>query len=254
MSSSGSRGQHHRKKRRGPSKYQRALSRNRPGGSARNAGRAGVPARRPSTATRPPRHAAVRGAKKKKSTGTYVLYVVVWVVVGAGVIAGIAYSQGGGGQSRTNPSGNQPADDGSTPTTSQYGTPYTVTTIEGASIPLSNYKGKVLVLYFWGISCPACSQQTPDLVSVYDDLKSDGGVEVVSLDIDGDSDGDLAQWQSDNGVTWKNCRDSGLELSSHFSIAYKPTTIVLDKDGNEARRFVGATSSDEIKAAIEAEM
>jgi peroxiredoxin len=49
---------------------------------------------------------------------------------------------------------------------------FIATALSGNSYKLSNLKGKVVVLNFWSIKCPACETETADLNRLVDDYKS----------------------------------------------------------------------------------
>jgi thiol-disulfide isomerase/thioredoxin len=81
----------------------------------------------------------------------------------------------------------KPVSDLTTPTKMPSGTApeladFDVPTINGGTIKLSEYQGKVLVLDFWATWCPPCRQEIPDLVRIA--AQKDRGVEVVGLHID----------------------------------------------------------------------
>src|SRR5262249_19812715 len=60
---------------------------------------------------------------------------------------------------------------------------YDVPTLDGNTIKLSNYRGKVLILDFWATWCPPCRQEIPQLVRISNQFRAKG-VEVVGLHID----------------------------------------------------------------------
>ena len=136
----------------------------------------------------------------------------------------------------------------------QYAIPYSVTTIHGETINLSTYYGKVVFYYFTGATCIPCKTQLPYLVDAYDSYKSTGKIEIFSFDIQGHSINDLLTWESDNHITWKVCQDSGLILSTYFSIAYMPTLIICNETGHEINRYVGANNNQTIWDIFESEI
>lgn len=60
---------------------------------------------------------------------------------------------------------------------------YDVPTIDGQTIKLSNYRGKVLVVDFWATWCAPCRQETPQLARIAKENQA-RGLEVVGLHID----------------------------------------------------------------------
>jgi peroxiredoxin len=114
-----------------------------------------------------------------------------------------------------------------------------VVTIHGVTIQLSSFQGKSLILYFTGASCIPCKAQLPDLVAAYNQYKSTNKIEVISLDIQGQTIDALKTWESQNGITWNVCQDTGYALSSRFSIYSMPTLVILNVNGIEVNRYVG---------------
>ncbi len=60
---------------------------------------------------------------------------------------------------------------------------YDVPTIDGRTIKLSDYRGKVLVMDFWATWCPPCKQETPQLARIASENQA-RGVEVIGMHID----------------------------------------------------------------------
>src|ERR1044072_189517 len=60
---------------------------------------------------------------------------------------------------------------------------YDVPTIDGRTIKLSDYLGKVLVMDFWATWCPPCRQETPQLARIAREHQA-RGVEVIGMHID----------------------------------------------------------------------
>lgn len=49
---------------------------------------------------------------------------------------------------------------------------FAATALSGRTYKLSNLKGKIVVLNFWSIRCPACEYEAPDLNRLVDDYKN----------------------------------------------------------------------------------
>ena len=60
---------------------------------------------------------------------------------------------------------------------------FDVRTLDGRSIKLSSYRGKVVVMDFWATWCGPCQQETPQLARIARE-NHDRGVEVIGLHID----------------------------------------------------------------------
>jgi len=120
---------------------------------------------------------------------------------------------------------------------------FTIPTIDGRTIKLSDYVGKVLVVDFWATWCGPCQQETPHLARIARDNGA-RGVEVVGLHID-----DRGRSSQDNirafARKWGVTYTIGLATDEMF-IAYLgreedtiPQTLVFGRDGRLKAHLIG---------------
>ena len=51
---------------------------------------------------------------------------------------------------------------------------FSLSTINGETLKLSDFKGKVIILDFWATRCPPCRREIPDFIKLYDNYKAHG--------------------------------------------------------------------------------
>ena len=81
------------------------------------------------------------------------------------------------------------------------------TLLDGSAFKLSDLRGKYVLLDFWGSWCGPCRQENPELVKLYQDIKSmhlnaDGEFEIVSVAIETKRE----NWEkaiNSDGLNWK---------------------------------------------------
>jgi thiol-disulfide isomerase/thioredoxin len=113
------------------------------------------------------------------------------------------------------------------------------------------HRGKVTVVNFWASWCAPCRDETPELIAAYDAVKADG-VAFLGVNVR-DPNEDLARAFVDRyQVTYPSIRDPGSKLALAFEVppANIPTTIVLGRDGKQAKVFREPLRRDELIAAI----
>ena len=79
-----------------------------------------------------------------------------------------------------------------------------VPTMDGQTIKLSNYRGKVVVMDFWATWCPPCRLETPQLARLARE-KGSRGLEVIGMHIDDrgrSSPDDIRKFIANYGITY----------------------------------------------------
>ncbi|HDZ18467.1 hypothetical protein LCGC14_1021240 [marine sediment metagenome] len=134
-----------------------------------------------------------------------------------------------------------------------FNTDLTYVDIEGESLKLADHKGKVIILYFFYLNCPYCKISDPYLAAIEDDYLSNQLL-IITITIDiADSNSNLYNWKNNLNVSWNIVRDSiGHDYSSHWDVAYTPTTIIIDQDSNFVKKIEGSSDFDSnVRSEIE---
>jgi len=125
---------------------------------------------------------------------------------------------------------------------------FTATTLTGARLSFSSYRGRVVVLNFWGSWCPPCRAEAPTLAATAEQYRS-AGVSFLGVDVRDTSASALA-FVRDFGITYPSVSDPGSEITLDFTavvpIAGTPTTLVIDRTGHIAGAVFGAATYQEL--------
>jgi thiol-disulfide isomerase/thioredoxin len=104
--------------------------------------------------------------------------------------------------------------------------------IDGRPMRLSDYRGKVVVLVFWGTWCAPCRGLIPKEKALVERLKDRP---FALLGVNSDSDrGKLRAAVAEEGISWRSWWDGGSPhgpVSNRWDVNGWPTIIVLDKAG-----------------------
>jgi len=131
----------------------------------------------------------------------------------------------------------------------QVGPEIEATDVDGKKLKLSDYRGKVVVLCFWGSWCPPCMALVPrerDLV------KKMEGKPFVLLGINGDESRELARKVMDREkMSWRSWWDGTPPgpIAVQWNAGPWPTIYVLDAKG--VIRFKGHGEPEGFDAAID---
>jgi thiol-disulfide isomerase/thioredoxin len=116
-------------------------------------------------------------------------------------------------------------------------------TDSGDDVSSDDYAGKVLVLNFWYAGCPPCRVEAPELEEVNQAFQ---GQDVAFLGVNvRDQAAQSLSFAETLGVTYPSVMDAdngNLLLAFAGTVAPNavPTTLVIDKQGRVAARFLGA--------------
>jgi arsenite methyltransferase len=107
--------------------------------------------------------------------------------------------------------------------------------INGETVALSDFKGKVLLLSFWASWCSACAGEFPLLKELQTTYKNQGLALIgISLDEDAKAFQDAA---SQHGLTWPLVRDGkDGQIAKLFNVQSTPAYYVLDREGKIAAK------------------
>ena len=115
---------------------------------------------------------------------------------------------------------------------------FTLYTLDGDEVKLSDYLGKVVILDFWATWCPPCRKGIPDLISIQNEYKDDLVVIGISLDQPATQD-QLIPFIESYGINYPIVLGD-LEVSAAYgNIQAIPTSFIIDQEGNIINKHIG---------------
>jgi peroxiredoxin len=115
---------------------------------------------------------------------------------------------------------------------------FTLPTVDGKELKLSDYKGKVVIIDFWATWCPPCRKGIPDLI----DLKKKYGAkgfEVIGISLDTETKGHVPGFVKSNGMNYPVVYGNQNVTQLYGGIEAIPTTFVIDKQGKIVATYQG---------------
>jgi peroxiredoxin len=106
---------------------------------------------------------------------------------------------------------------------------FTLDSLIGDPITLSDLRGQVVVLNFWASWCGPCRVEMPHLNRLYDKYRASG---FTLLGVNVDDDPRLAGGAAGRmGVRFPVLLDADKAVSRLYALASMPSTYVIDRDG-----------------------
>jgi peroxiredoxin len=122
--------------------------------------------------------------------------------------------------------------------------------IDGRSVSLSDFKGKVVVVNFWATWCPPCRAEVPDFVRMQAKYR-DRGLQFVGLSIDAGGAHDVRPFAQENDINYPMLIANDEVAREYGGIVGIPTSFVIDRHGKIVKRFEGYTDPKVWESTLE---
>lgn len=116
---------------------------------------------------------------------------------------------------------------------------FSLTDLSGNIVKLVDYKGKVVMLEFWTTWCPPCKLSIPTLNMLHERYK-DKDFKLLALSID-ETKETLMEFSEEFTMNYTVLLDNK-DVNKAYGVRSIPTTIILDKEGNVAKKHMGYSS------------
>jgi peroxiredoxin len=115
---------------------------------------------------------------------------------------------------------------------------FNLQTLDGKTINIASYKGKVVLLDFWATWCGPCRRALPELKTL---LQKNTGKPLVVISVSADEDAKAVQeFVRANGMTWPQALDSkGNVIYGVFGFESLPSYVLIDAQGRIAYQVKG---------------
>lgn len=108
----------------------------------------------------------------------------------------------------------------------------------GTNVTVAAEPGKVTLLHFWATWCGPCRYELPSFVAF---AKANAGPRLRWVAVANDPTfGEVDEHLRSTGITMDTLLDPRGDVMRKWQVDSIPTTIVLDGDGRELARYIGA--------------
>lgn len=123
---------------------------------------------------------------------------------------------------------------------------FTLTTLAGETLTLSDLKGKKVVLNFWATWCPPCKAEMPHMQDYYGDKAKDKNVEIVAVNLfyTEKSLDNVENFINSYDITFPIPLDKNDEIGKKYEVLTIPSTYFIDSEGHVQHRVVGPVDED----------
>ena len=126
---------------------------------------------------------------------------------------------------------------------------FTLPTLDGRTLKLSDFRGKAVLLNFWATWCPPCKVEMPWFEDLQRQYGSDGLV-VLGVAMDDTDPKTIAKFASELGVNYPVLLGTDQVSDDYGNVQYLPTTFYIGRDGTIVDKMTGLLDRKDIEAAV----
>lgn len=118
--------------------------------------------------------------------------------------------------------------------------------LQGRTLTLADFRGKVLVLNFWATWCPPCRAEIPAFIEAVKNLGGEG-LAVIGLSLDEIPPARLSAWVAKAGINYPVAVATEKIVTDYQPGEYIPATIVIDGKGRIRHRHTGMIDQETLE-------
>jgi len=136
----------------------------------------------------------------------------------------------------------------STKKTAVYGKyDFTVRTLDGKTVKLSDYSGRVVLVNIWAPWCGPCKLETPGFIKIYDQNHKKG-FEIMGVAVQ-TNESDVRSFLEKYHVPWPvSINDAVAENYGTYGL---PDNYLFGRDGSLLEHFIGYTNDERLRTPLE---
>lgn len=113
---------------------------------------------------------------------------------------------------------------------------FSLTDLDGKTVSLSDFKGKVVILDFFASWCPPCREEIPDFIALQNSYASEG-FSVIGVSLTNAND--TKDFADRMRINYPVLVDDGKTSAAYGPIRSIPTTFVIDRNSKVAKLYIG---------------
>ena len=112
--------------------------------------------------------------------------------------------------------------------------------VNSNAVNLNDFNGKLIILNFWATWCAPCREEMPSL-DILQNMEGFENLKIIPINVGQEKVEKSVNFFSELKI--KNLSlyfDNSIRLAKYFSLRGLPTTIIINKNGEEFARVVGS--------------
>lgn len=121
--------------------------------------------------------------------------------------------------------------------------------LNGGTVKLSDFRGRVLVLNFWATYCAPCRVEMPWLIDFYQRYKAQG-LEIVGVSMDDVDQKQVNAFAKEMNVNYTILLGNHSVGAAYGGVRFLPQTFLIDRDGQIVTNLIGIKTKRDFEENI----
>jgi peroxiredoxin len=126
---------------------------------------------------------------------------------------------------------------------------FSLESLDGGTMRLSDLRGKAVLLNFWATWCGPCKIEMPWFVDLQNQYRAQG-LQIVGVAMDDASKADIAKFAKDMGVNYPILIGKEAVGDQYGGVPALPETFLIGRDGKIVDKIIGLRGKSEIEDSI----
>ncbi|TYS15217.1 TlpA family protein disulfide reductase [Rossellomorea vietnamensis] len=130
---------------------------------------------------------------------------------------------------------------------------FTLTTLDGREVSLSDFEGQKVILNFWATWCPPCKAEMPHMQEYYGQYHEKANVEMLAVNLTTIDNGKEAieKFAGEYGLTFPIPLDEDGVQGTVYQAQTIPTSYMIDTDGIIRHKILGPMNKEMMIQLVE---
>ncbi|AXI01396.1 TlpA family protein disulfide reductase [Sporosarcina sp. PTS2304] len=111
---------------------------------------------------------------------------------------------------------------------------FELTTLDGKTVKLSDYRGKTVLLNFWASWCPPCRSEMPHMQTYYTEQSEADNVEILAVNMtktEKNKQQSAEEFVEEYQLSFPILLDKQSEVMKAYLVKVYPTTYIINEEG-----------------------
>ncbi len=127
---------------------------------------------------------------------------------------------------------------------------FSLFTLDGQKVKLSDYRGKAVLLNFWATWCPPCKVEMPWFVELQKQYGKDGLI-ILGVAMDDSEPATIAKFAQELGVNYTVLLGTDKVSDDYGDVQYLPTTFFIGRNGAIVDKLTGLLDRKDIEDDVQ---